>query len=66
MRKAACVVVTAPGTQRLYHERYGLEAERSADSERLRRENFTQASRLLVPASSADPLHPAQRHPVSA
>jgi glycosyltransferase involved in cell wall biosynthesis len=51
MRKAACIVVTAPGTQRLYHERYGLAAERSAwIPNGYDEENFTQASRLPGPA----------------
>ena len=58
MRKAACVVVTAPGTQRLYHERYGLEAQRSAwIPNGYDEENFTQASRLLLSASARSPLH---------
>jgi glycosyltransferase involved in cell wall biosynthesis len=58
MRSAAHVVVTAPGTQRLYHERYGLPAERTTwIPNGYDEENFTRASRLVTPGGPSQRLH---------
>ena len=49
LREAASIVFTAPGTQRLYRDRYGLEAARSlCIANGYDEENFAQASRLAA------------------
>jgi glycosyltransferase involved in cell wall biosynthesis len=59
VRHAACLVLTAPGTQRRYREQHGVEAERSlCISNGYDEENFAQAVRLVRPGAQAGPrLH---------
>jgi len=59
LREAACVVFTAPGTQRLYRDRHGLEDARSlCIANGYDEENFAQASRLTSATQrSSQQLH---------